>query len=147
MVDNLIFVMSTPEHGECAGFDGGCPVCAEYYGRALKVQEMWREKARRLGIPLSDKRHAVSQWGAFAGVGIDTLRGIFFMLEDKLRSMLSAVAELAAAESATPRLIAMVRGKALHCCRLRATTSSGENRVPGSPSAGLRPGLLLRPGE
>jgi hypothetical protein len=40
-VDDLIFIMSTPEHGECAGFVGGCPVCTEYHGRALKVQELW----------------------------------------------------------------------------------------------------------
>jgi hypothetical protein len=26
-VDDLIFVVSTPEHEECAGFVGGCPVC------------------------------------------------------------------------------------------------------------------------
>jgi hypothetical protein len=39
-VDDLIFIMSTPEHGECAGFVGGCPVCTEYHGRALKVQEL-----------------------------------------------------------------------------------------------------------
>jgi hypothetical protein len=32
-VDDLIFIMSTPEHGDCAGFVGGCPVCTEYHGR------------------------------------------------------------------------------------------------------------------
>jgi hypothetical protein len=40
VVDDLIFIMSTPEHGERAGFVGGCPVCTEYHGRALKVQEL-----------------------------------------------------------------------------------------------------------
>jgi hypothetical protein len=54
-VDYLIFVMSTPEHGECAGFEGGCAVCGEYYGRAMKVQEMWQAKARTLNIQLSVK--------------------------------------------------------------------------------------------
>ncbi len=47
-VDDLIFIMATPEHSECAGFEGGCAVCGEYYGRALKVQEMWQAKARLL---------------------------------------------------------------------------------------------------
>ena len=28
-IDDLIFIMSTPEHGECAGFEGGCAVCEE----------------------------------------------------------------------------------------------------------------------
>ena len=42
-MDDLIFIMSTPQHEECAGFEGGCEVCAEYHGRALKVQEMWQE--------------------------------------------------------------------------------------------------------
>ena len=60
-VDDLIFIMSTPEHGECAGFEDGCEVCAEYHGRALKVQEMWQEKARRLNIPLSAKGNPVGQ--------------------------------------------------------------------------------------
>jgi hypothetical protein len=36
--DDLIFVMSMSEHGECVGFDGGCPVCVEYHGLAIKVQ-------------------------------------------------------------------------------------------------------------
>ena len=67
-MDDLIFIMSTPEHGECAGFVGGCPVCTEYHGRALKVQELWHAKARKLNIPLSAKGHPVRQSGAFTGV-------------------------------------------------------------------------------
>jgi hypothetical protein len=62
-VDDLIFIMSTPEHGDCAGFVGGCPVCTEYHGRALKVQELWHAKARKLNIPLSAKGHPVGQSG------------------------------------------------------------------------------------
>ncbi len=65
-VNDLIFVMSMPEHGDCAGFEGGCAVCGEYYGCALKVQEMWQAKAGALNIPLSAaKGHAVCQRGAF----------------------------------------------------------------------------------
>jgi hypothetical protein len=56
-VDDLIFVKSTPEHGERAGFDGGCPMCMEYHGRAVVVQVMWLARARRLNIPLSAKGH------------------------------------------------------------------------------------------
>jgi hypothetical protein len=39
LANALIFVMSTPEHGECAGFkfEGGGAVCGEYSGSALKV--------------------------------------------------------------------------------------------------------------
>jgi hypothetical protein len=51
-VDDMIFIMSTPEHGECAGFEGGYSVCAEFHGRALKVQELWHAKALKLDIPL-----------------------------------------------------------------------------------------------
>ncbi len=29
-LDDLIFIMSTPEHEECSGFEGGSSVCAEY---------------------------------------------------------------------------------------------------------------------
>jgi hypothetical protein len=36
-VDDLIFIMSTPDHGERVDFEGTCAVCAEYHGRALKV--------------------------------------------------------------------------------------------------------------
>ena len=60
-VDDLIFNMSTPEHGGCAGFEGGCEVCTEYHGRALKVQDMWQDKAWRLNIPLSAKGNPVGQ--------------------------------------------------------------------------------------
>ena len=113
-VDDLIFIMSTPDHGECAGFEGGCSVCMEYHERALQVQEMWHAKARRLNIPLSAKGHPVGQRGAFTGVAIDSFRGRFNMLPDKMASLVKARQELAAAEVSTPRLIARVRGKALH---------------------------------
>ncbi len=86
-VDDLIFIMTTPEHGDCPGFDGGCPVCQEYHGRALDVQQLWQDKARRLKIPLSKKGHAAGQAGAYTGVGIDTHRGRFLMLPEKLESM------------------------------------------------------------
>jgi hypothetical protein len=113
-VDDLIFIMSTPEHGDCAGFVRGCPVCTEYHGRALKVQEMWHAKARKLNIPLSAKGHPVGQSGAFTGVAIDSFQGRFSMLPDKMASLVAARQELTASEVSTPRLIARVRGKALH---------------------------------
>ena len=65
----MIFVMSTPEHGECASSEGGCKVCAEYHGRALKVQEMWQEKAQWLNFPLSAMGHPVGQRGSVNGGG------------------------------------------------------------------------------
>jgi hypothetical protein len=90
-VDDLIFIMSTPEHGGCAAFVGGfCPVCTEYHGRALKVQEMWHAKARKLNIPLSAKGHLVGQSGAFTGVAIDSFQGRFSMLPDKMASLAEA---------------------------------------------------------
>jgi len=113
-VDDLIFTMSTPEHGDCAGFVGGCPVCTEYHGRALKVQELWHAKARKLNVPLSAKGHPVGQSGAFTGVAIDSFQGRFSMLPDKMASLVAARQELAASEVSTPLLIARVRGKALH---------------------------------
>ena len=108
------FIMSTPEHGDCAGFTGGCAVCEEYYGRALRVQALWQDKARKLNIPLSAKGHSVAQVGTFTGVGIDTLRGRFYMLPDKLESMHNTRSRLAESVLTTPRTIAGVRGKALH---------------------------------
>ena len=118
-VDDLIFIIATPEHGECAGFEGGCPVrygpvCAEYHGRALKVQDKWIAKANSLKIPLSAKGHAVSQKGSYTGVGIDSFTGRFTMLPDKLASMKAARDLLAASVTSTSHLIARVRGKALH---------------------------------
>ncbi len=118
MGDDLIFIMITPEHGECAGFVGGCPVCTEsrYHGRAIKVQELWHAKACKLNIPLSAKGHPVGQSGAFTGVAIDSFQGRFRMLPDKMASLAEARQELVASEVSIPRLIAWVRGKALHYC-------------------------------
>ena len=113
-VDDLIFIMATPEHEECDGLAGGCPTCAEAYQRALRVQEQWHDKARRLNIPLSGKGHTAAQQGVFTGVTIDTVRGAFGMLPDKLESLRSARAALALSAMSTPRLIARVRGKFLH---------------------------------
>ena len=36
-VDDLFFSLSTPPHPVCAGHEGGCPVCEEYYGYAAQV--------------------------------------------------------------------------------------------------------------
>ncbi len=105
-VDDLIFIMSTPEHGECACFVGRYRVCTEYHGRALKVHQLWHAKARKLNIPLSAKGHPVGQSGAFTGAAIDSFQGRFSMLPDKMASLVTEVS--------TPRLIARVRGKALH---------------------------------
>jgi hypothetical protein len=113
-VDDLIFIMSTPEHGECASLEGGCPVCMEYHGRALKVQELWHVIAHKLNIPLSAKGNPVGQSGAFTGVAIDSFKGRFSMLPDKMASLVAARQGLAASQVSTPRLIARVRGKALH---------------------------------
>jgi hypothetical protein len=113
-VDDLIFIMATPERGACEGFAGGCEVCKEYHGRALRVQQLWTEKARALKIPLSANGHEVSQQGSYTGVGVDTFAGRFSMLTDKLASMKTARDQLAGSETSTPRLIARVRGKAMH---------------------------------
>jgi hypothetical protein len=79
--------MATLEHGECAGFEGGCAICGEYYYCVLKVQEMWQAKARSLNIPLLAKGHSVSQRGAYTGLAIDSHKGRFHMLPEKLASM------------------------------------------------------------
>ena len=113
-VDDLIFVMSTPEHGICEGFAGGCVVCQEYHERAVGVQTRWTQLAAELKIPLSGKGHPVGQCGSFTGVGIDTFRGVFHMLPDKLKSMFEAREQLCASVRTTPRLISRVRGKVLH---------------------------------
>ena len=113
-VDDLIFIMKTPEHGECAGFEGGCPVCQEYHDRALDVQRLWQDKARRLNIPLSEKGHVVGQAGAYTGVGIDTHRGRFLMLPEKLKSLNECCVGLRDADGTTPRLLARGRGKTMH---------------------------------
>ena len=113
-VDDLIFIMKTPEHGDCSGLAGGCPVCQEYHSRALDVQQMWHDKARRLNIPLSEKGHTVGQTGAYTGVGIDTYQGRFRMLPEKRESMRACCAELRDAAGTTPRLLARGRGKTIH---------------------------------
>ena len=75
---------------------------------------MWQEKARRLNIPLSAKGHPVGQQGVFTGVAIDTFRGRYKMLPEKLEALVVARNELAAAATSTPRRIGRVRGKAMH---------------------------------
>ena len=47
-------------------------------------------------------------------MAIDTYRGRFNMLPEKLGSMVVAIGELAAAEVSTPRRVSRVRGKAIH---------------------------------
>jgi hypothetical protein len=54
----------------------------------------------------------VDQRGAFTGLAIDTYKGRFHMLPEKLASMVSAME--AAAALSTPRIIARVFGKVLH---------------------------------
>jgi len=56
----------------------------------------------------------VAQAGAFTGVAIDTFRGLFLMLPDKLLTSQEAVRSLRAERVSTPRLVSRVRGKILH---------------------------------
>ena len=78
------------------------------------MQQQWREKAACLNIPLSGKGHEVDQRGSYTGVGIDTFRGLYLMLPDKLKTLRAAVVSLLGDAESTPRLIAVVRGKAIH---------------------------------
>ena len=115
-VDDLAFVMRTPPHGDRAGFEGGCEVRAEHRGRARRAQGLWRDKARRLSLPLSEKGREVARQGAVTGVGVGTLRGRFVMLDnsDKLASTVAPGREPASSISSTPRLMSRFRGKFLH---------------------------------
>ena len=114
-VDDLHFSMSTPDHPPCSGHAGGCATCTRAYELAVQAETLWREKARALNLPLSDdKGHSVAQGGAFTGVHIDTLRGTYTMLADKLKSLRETFAALVNLESASPRLLARGRGKAAH---------------------------------
>jgi hypothetical protein len=105
-----IFILSTLDHRECSSFDGGCLVCEEYCWRALKVQELWHAKALKLNIPLSAKGQPVGQRGAFTGIAIDSYKGRFSMLPDKMAQLVAAWQEFVASEVSTPQLFARVRG-------------------------------------
>ena len=109
-------------------------MCTEYHGRALKVQELWHAKARKLNIPLSAKGHPVGQSEAFTGVAIDSFQGRFSMLPDKMASLVAARQELAASEVSTPRLIARVRGKALHYSKALHWSDMETRGGPSGPS-------------
>ena len=113
-VDDLHFSLSTPPHPPCAGFEGGCPVCVEYYGYAVAAERLWKEKARKLNLPLSGKGHSVAQRGPYTGVLIDTFRGLYIMLPDKLQGLVVSLQQLLACASPTPRLVSRPRGKLLH---------------------------------
>jgi hypothetical protein len=152
-VDDLIFIMSTPEHGDCAGSVGGCPVCTEYHGRALKVQELWHAQARKLNIPLSAKGHPVGQSGAFTGVAIDSFQGQFSMLPDKMASLVAVRQELAASEVSIPG--SSLGSGARRCTTVVPYSLSGHSTIavatharPGSRNrCGPGRGPLARHGE
>jgi hypothetical protein len=66
--------------------------------------------------PAFSQGHPVGQCGAFtaSGIAIDSYKGRFNMLPDKMTSLVAARQELAATEVSTPRRMVRVRGKALH---------------------------------
>ena len=114
-VDDLHFSMRTPPHPPCAGHVGGCVTCTAAYHQAILMEDLWRAKARALNLPLSDgKGHTTAQGGPFTGVMVDTLRGQFLMLAEKLASTRAALLAALAADASTPRLLARCRGKAYH---------------------------------
>ena len=143
-VDDLHFSMTTPLHPPCAGMEGGCVTCVEYYGHALRAQALWRRKAAALGLPLSpSKGHEVAQRGAFCGVMNDALAGLRTMLPDKLATCLSVFWALLLASSSSPRALARVRGKAGHySCALAFL-----HLVPGAISQAMHQTETLAPGS
>ena len=80
-------------------------MCAEYLGRTLKVQELWHTNEHKLNILLSTKGHPVEQRGAFTGIAIDTYKGQFSILPDKMATLVAALRELATTDVSTPRRI------------------------------------------
>ncbi len=114
-VDDLHFSMRTPPHPPCAGHAGGCTVCTAAYHRAVEMEGFWRAKALALNLPLSEgKGHSAAQGGPFTGIMVDTRRGRFLMLADKLASTRAALTAALASDASTPRLLASCRGKAFH---------------------------------
>ena len=114
-VDDLHFSMRTPDHPPCLGHLAGCPVCAQAFRQATELEALWRRKALALNLPLSaGKGHTVAQGGPFTGVHLDTLRGTYTMLEDKLASLTATFTTLLSTAQSTPRLLARGRGKAQH---------------------------------
>jgi hypothetical protein len=114
-VDDLHFSMRTPDHPPCSGHLAGCPVCTTAYHRATIAENLWRQKAALLHLPLSEgKGHSAAQGGPFTGVFVDTLSGKYTMLADKLASLRATFVALVHADASTPRLLAQGRGKASH---------------------------------
>jgi hypothetical protein len=114
-VDDLHFSMRTPPHPPCAGFIGGCEVCAATHRRAVAAEALWHAKSEALNLPRAPgKGHSAAQGGAFTGVHIDTFLDRYSMLPDKLDSLHTNFGDMSAATAASPRILARTRGKALH---------------------------------
>ena len=113
-VDNLLGVVSVPEHASCLGSVGGCPVCLQFSADATASEQFTDGLLHDLGIPLSDKGHPASQQGCFTGIRHDTVKGLFLIPEDKLARLGTALAALLDSDSATAREIAGVRGRLQH---------------------------------
>lgn len=66
---------------------------------------------RQLGLILNEKRMHPTQLGEFLGIGFDTLRGTFWMSEEKAASLAERANEFLTSKLATPRQLAQFRGK------------------------------------
>ena len=67
--------------------DSTCEVCKEYHQSCPESAGNVAGEGPHLNTSLSDKSHAVGQRGNFTGVAINTYKGRFYMLPEKLASM------------------------------------------------------------
>ena len=112
-VDDLILVVAVIVHALCAGYLGGCPICAAAFPAAQQSQKAFEVLLDRLHLEQSDKRIPMAQLGVYLGIHIDTHQGLFTLTEKKVAKLVRDLEEVLGVTVVvmTPRECSKVRGK------------------------------------
>ena len=110
-VDDLILVVAVIVHALCAGYLGGCPICAAAFPAAQQSQKAFEALLDRLHLEQSDKRIPMAQLGVYLGIHIDTHQGLYTLTEKKVAKLVRDLEEVLGVVVMTPRECSKVRGK------------------------------------
>jgi hypothetical protein len=110
-VDDLICIIAVLLHLMCGGLLGGCPICRAATPSAAEAQRMMYALLDRLHLETSDKCYSFAQQGVYLGIGIDTNRGLYTLLEKKVARLVEGLTEALGALRMTPRQCSKVRGR------------------------------------
>jgi hypothetical protein len=103
-VDDFLNALAIIMHGDCAGLEGGCPVCVSAAVAAQSIFDALDRMMPDCALVFSTKGDmAVRQHHIFLGIIFDSFRGRIYVTEEKFRKLMALLREIMELLTCSPR--------------------------------------------